>query len=299
MNAFKSNKFYILCSFVIAINILIMVTVMSTKSIETSVGGSVGMSIGNSLDNSKEIDIGMSKFTFVDNGKVLRNIKRYEPNPLNTFKNYDIFASVIDVPFINQTVWYPTGCESVSTTTVLQYYGIDISVESFIDDYLEKDNLEIIGYKKGDAILSSSHPNEAFIGNPKSSMGLGCYEQTITNAINSVLKEKNLQQYFKVENHRDLTIADIQNYLDDDVPVIVWATQNMVPSEEGLTWYINDTDTLFQYMKNEHCLVAIGYDDDNIYFNDSLVGRIAYPTDLFFNRYTQMGTRTVTIEYIG
>ncbi|MGN1411030.1 MAG: C39 family peptidase [Oscillospiraceae bacterium] len=299
MDYFKNDRYNILGGVIIALNVLAIISSTTTQVIETSLGGSIGTSIGYSVVGSSEV-VGMSQFSFVDKGKVIKKVKKYTPEPLETFITHDISASVIDVPFIDQTTWYPTGCESVSTTTVLQYYGIDITVDDFIEKHLEKAELKVIGYKKGnERILSSEHPNDAFIGNPKSASGLGCYERTITNAINSVLKEKDLEDFFKVEYHRDLTINDIKNYLDNDVPVIVWATQNMVPSEEGLKWYINGTDTIFQYMRNEHCLVAIGYDKDNIYFNDSLVGRIAYPTDLFLDRYTQMNTRTVTVEYIG
>ena len=44
---------------------------------------------------------------------------------------------IIQVPYIDQSVKYPTGCESVSTVMLLQYLGYDISVDKFIADYLE------------------------------------------------------------------------------------------------------------------------------------------------------------------
>ena len=42
----------------------------------------------------------------------------------------------IDVPYIDQSKRYPTGCESVSTVMALQYAGVNISVDKFIDNYL-------------------------------------------------------------------------------------------------------------------------------------------------------------------
>jgi uncharacterized protein YvpB len=296
MDYFENRKLSVAQYAVIAVHLLVFLTNTTTTCIETSVGGSFGMSIGSSIGLGGSEELGESEFTFTYTGKVDRSIIKYPPTALDTLTST---VQILDVPFIDQRTLYPTGCESVSTTTVLQYYGIDITVDDFIDNHLAKAELEIIGYKKGNAILSSLHPNEAFIGNPKSSSGLGCYENTITNAIDSVLEEKNLTEYFRVESHRDLTQEDLQNYIDKDVPIIVWATQNMVPSVEGISWYLTGTDTLFQYMKNEHCLVIIGYDNENFYFNDSLVGRIAYPKTLFLERYTQMGTRAVTVEYVG
>jgi uncharacterized protein YvpB len=203
---------------------------------------------------------------------------------------------VLDVPYINQTIKYPTGCESVSTTTVLQYYGLDVSVDDFIDNYLPMAELEIIGYDDdGEKILSVENPNEYFIGNPKTYGGLGCYEKVIAKSVKALLKDYNLEKSFKVKAHTNLSIRDIEKYLSENIPVIVWATQDMKQSEEGLKWYLGDSKKVFQYMKNEHCLVAIGYDDDYIYCNDSLVGRIAYPKKIFEDRYKQMGSRTVTI----
>ena len=48
----------------------------------------------------------------------------------------------IEVPYLDQSEAYPTGCESVSTVMLLQYLGYDISVDTFIEQYLEKENFE-------------------------------------------------------------------------------------------------------------------------------------------------------------
>ena len=39
----------------------------------------------------------------------------------------------IDVPYIDQSKLYPTGCESVSTVMLLRFLGIDITVDEFIN----------------------------------------------------------------------------------------------------------------------------------------------------------------------
>ena len=48
----------------------------------------------------------------------------------------------IDVPYIDQSKLYPTGCESVSTVMLLRFLGIDITVDEFIEKYLEKKSFE-------------------------------------------------------------------------------------------------------------------------------------------------------------
>ena len=256
--------------------------------------GGVNIILNSPLDSTSK------SFEYTPKDTKSITIKQYSLEPYSLLEDDFIEdATILDVPYTYQAYRYPTGCESVSAVSVLQYYGLDISVDDFIDQHLNKSELTVIGYNRyGDKILQGPHPNKSFIGNPKSAEGLGCYENTIVEAINSVLDEYQISEYFKVEAHRNLTMQDVTNYLDNGVPVIIWATQNMVDSECGLTWYITGTDTIFQYMKNEHCLVAIGHNDQYIFFNDSLVGKVAYPISLVQDRYAQMNYRTVTIEYI-
>lgn len=305
MNYFNRTIVIILCCVLITINIMVIMFELTFKDLNEfektyiSVGtsnetlGGIGMST-NYIDEES--------FKFEKKSKVETSLLKYVSNnyDITNFLDTMLVGNIIEVPFTNQITKYPTGCESVSATSVLQYYGIDISIDSFIDNYLDKAELTIIDYKaNNEKVYSSMHPNEYFIGNPKSAYGLGCYENTIENAINKVLKDKQLSDYFEVNAHDDLTITNVQQYIDNDIPVIIWTTQNLVPSQKGLKWYLGDSKEIFQYMKNEHCVVAIGYDDTYLYCNDSLIGRIAYPKTLFENRYHQMGTRTVTIEYIN
>ena len=51
----------------------------------------------------------------------------------------------IDVPYIDQSRKYPTGCESVSAVMLLRFLGYDISPDEFIDKYLEKRDFEKTG----------------------------------------------------------------------------------------------------------------------------------------------------------
>ena len=44
----------------------------------------------------------------------------------------------LEAPYIDQSVKYPTGCESVSTVMLLQYLGYSLTVDEFIEKYLER-----------------------------------------------------------------------------------------------------------------------------------------------------------------
>ena len=43
----------------------------------------------------------------------------------------------INAPYISQKETYPTGCESVSTVMLLNFLGYNITVDEFIEKYLD------------------------------------------------------------------------------------------------------------------------------------------------------------------
>ena len=45
---------------------------------------------------------------------------------------------IINVPYLDQSNAAPTGCESVTAVMLLQYLGVDIGINEFIDKYLDK-----------------------------------------------------------------------------------------------------------------------------------------------------------------
>lgn len=73
-------------------------------------------------------------------------------------------AKIIDAPYIYQNFDYPNGCESVSTVMALQHIGVNISVDSFIDNYLDKGATPVIGGTGPD-------PDLVYCGNPRSVSG--------------------------------------------------------------------------------------------------------------------------------
>ncbi|MEG2395972.1 MAG: C39 family peptidase, partial [Oscillospiraceae bacterium] len=82
-------------------------------------------------------------------------------------------AKIIDAPYINQIGVCQNGCESVSTVMALKYLGVDISVDSFVDNYLDKGAGPNI--KEG----TGGDPSLCYPGNPKDTTGYGCYSPVI------------------------------------------------------------------------------------------------------------------------
>lgn len=84
----------------------------------------------------------------------------------------------IEVPYIDQSIKHPTGCESVSAVMLLQYLKYDITVDEFIEKYLEKQEFEERGGQ-----LYGPDPNQYFCGSPYDENSFGCYAPVICKAL--------------------------------------------------------------------------------------------------------------------
>ena len=185
---------------------------------------------------------------------------------------------IIRVPYIDQSIKYPTGCESVSTVMLLQYLGYDISVDDFIADYLERKDFEKI-----EGQLFGADPNRYFCGSPYDTQSFGCYAPVICNAL-----KKAIGKEYDIINETKTPIEElIKKYIDADMPVIFWACINMREPIVGPQWKLFETGETFTWISNEHCMLLVGYDEEGYYFNDPHENRglIRYEKALVENRH--------------
>lgn len=207
---------------------------------------------------------------------------------------------IVDVPYYSQAK-YPTGCELVSTSMVLAFYGFDIKAGDIIKKgYLESSE----PYRKGGKLYGED-PELVFIGNPDKKSGYGCMSGAVILA---------LERFFESERTPDKAkykITDLggkwldelcEEYIDKGVPVIVWCSINMNPTFINLrnSWIIEETGERYVWKSNEHCLVLVGYDSENYYFNDPLVNKnVPYMKSLAERRYLEMGMQAVAVEEVS
>ncbi len=165
------------------------------------------------------------------------------------------------VPHYSQLYSYFTACESFASISVLQYYGIDVNIDQFIDDLLPKADYPVMGT---DGQQYGASPWEYFIGSPRDGGGFGCYNTAIADAINTI------QDGLAIPL-RDKSIESLcHDYIDKGQPVIFWGTIYMQqPYISEFEWYLPD-GSLYQFINPEHALVLIGYDDNWYYFCDSM-----------------------------
>ncbi len=201
---------------------------------------------------------------------------------------------LLDVPYIYQVDKYPTGCESVSAVMVLRYFGVPMSVENYIDNYLPKGRAPFrdeVGERFGD------DPRKVFLGSPYSKYGWGCYAPVIVTATNKCIDHKKLE----VKNITGTSFDTLcRTYIDKEIPVIVWATSGMAPlnpRKPSHTWTILGTSEQFTWKSPMHCLVLVGYDDNNYYFNDPQQSKnYRYTKSAVLTAYSALGMQAVVIQ---
>ena len=197
-----------------------------------------------------------------------------------------IDTKLLRVPNLNQNPTLPTGCEATAVVMVLQYYKEDISIEDFAKHCLPKCE----DFYSKDGALYGPDPNKFIVGDPFSKSGYGCISPVIIVAVNS---NSRLCRAEKVNGSLEELC---HRYIDVDKPVLIWATMNMKPIGEGNSWRLQNGES-FIWPSGEHCMVLVGYDRFNYYFNDPLKGNtVGYEKKTAEERFVALGSQAVKIE---
>ncbi len=188
-------------------------------------------------------------------------------------------AYQIQVEAILQKPELPTGCEVTSLATVLQYWDYEIDKCDLADSFLEKGKIGETDFRK------------AFVGNPRSESSYGCYAEVIEKCANDYLIS--VDSTLKVENITGSEFEHLYKYIQTDIPVIVWTTVDLKKPYKTTTWHVDGKD--LTWLKNEHCVVLTGYDQEKVYVCDPLKGNVTYDADVFEERFEQLYSQAVVI----
>lgn len=201
---------------------------------------------------------------------------------------------LIDAPFIDQREKYPTGCESVSSVMALQYLGVDITPEAFIDTYLPIGNApyyDIYGQ------LWGCDPLQAFPGSPYSYGGWGCYSPVIYKSLKGALADCDTAHNFTVKELVGCSLEGIcSDYIDNGVPVVLWATVGMAAPQLSTSFLVEGSGNYFTWVYPLHCLLLVGRDDGGYYFNDPLSGKaVRYTRESAEQAYRGLGQQAILV----
>ncbi|MCM1220947.1 MAG: C39 family peptidase [Lachnospiraceae bacterium] len=176
----------------------------------------------------------------------------------------------------------PTGCEVTALATVLNFYGLDVDKVYLANEFLPMGGVGEVG------------PMDAFIGNPQSPHSYGCYAPVIKTTAEKYLTSLIwLKEDMTVEDITGTPLNELDQYIVDGVPVIIWASMDMAETRRNEGWNINGETVYFMY--NEHCLVLIGFTETEYIFADPLNGIKSYEKGLVNQRYGELGQQAVII----
>ncbi len=189
-----------------------------------------------------------------------------------------------DIPMKNilQRPELPTGCEATALTMVLNSLGFQVDKCNIVDNYLPKTS-------EYDSL------NTYFIGDPYSTSGFGCNAPVIVKAANKYLSDANSK--IKAKSITGSTPDELYQHVSQGVPVICWATIDMMDTRVSATWTAADTGETVNFMENEHCAVLVGYNtnNDTVTLNDPWSGTVTYPMSVFELRYHQLGSQAIIL----
>ncbi len=200
---------------------------------------------------------------------------------------------LLNVPYIDQTRRWVYGCESVSAVMLLQYFGLDIDPDEFIEEYLPRCYSTEVGGR-----MYARHPAEYYINDPRDLTGWGCYAPCIAKALRNAFAAKGMQERFAVKDVTGLTAAQLcEKYVRRGLPVVFWATLDMQPAGDYTHWTLPSGED-FAWRGNEHCLLLVGWDDESFWFNDPWHdhGCCPYPRALVEKRHAEQGMYAVVAE---
>ena len=190
------------------------------------------------------------------------------------------------------------GCETYACTMLLKILGFDVDEHTIADNYL---NIRYISWDENGNMFGPDM-NSAFAGSPYS--GWGVYAPSMAKSMNRYLADQKSE--LKAYNLKDVPFETlVESYTAKGIPVMVWATTDMQEPYVFNTWTVDYVDEDAQaamgekvsWYMHEHCLVLIGYDENEYYFADSSAGAVShFDKELVKQRYEQLFSQSIVVK---
>ena len=285
----NSKKRFIICcsAFVLILVLLIVITATGSPANSNNSKSSDGS------DNSQSADEGSSEPSSANGGGSAESGGKSESKTTHMIEG---------VPTIQQAD-LKAGCETYACTMLLQSLGYDMDEFMFADNYL------ICAPTSWDEYGNHYGPDMYSAMAGTAYLGFGVYAPAMAKSMNNYLTAVGSKQ--KAYALDGVSLEQLcRDYIDHDIPVMVWATTWMWEpgtGEESLhRWIVDYVDPEIgraqigdevYWKEHEHCLVLIGYDEDEYYFADSYKGAVShFEKDLCQLRYEQIGTMAIVVK---
>lgn len=202
--------------------------------------------------------------------------------PESTESSFDsIERHIIDFTPICQYPELPTGCEVTSLAMVLNYYNVNCDKCEISDHYLTKGDVGTVDF------------HQAFEGDPRDENSYGCYANVIVETANKIIADKGA--ILSVKDLTDTPLEELYSFIDNDIPVIVWGTQDCQEGHFSVTWNVNGQE--LTWFTPEHCMVLLGYDENSVWVADPIYGDIrSYDKTTFERSYNSLFKQAIVIK---
>ena len=199
---------------------------------------------------------------------------------------------------VHPQVEFKAGCETYACTMLLESLGFDITERMFMENYLE---IRYPSYgDDGNMYAPSMYSSQ--VGDIYG--GWGVYCTAMAKYMNNFLKDAGSEKTATALENVPLPEL-CERYISKGIPVMVWGTVEMLDPYPRFTWivdYVEEGDThykvgdTFTWLQHEHCLVLIGYDEENYYFADSCAGRVSvFEREVSEDRYEKIGMQAIVV----
>ena len=196
----------------------------------------------------------------------------------DTSGNQSLTYKRIKTPYVNQeSENIPKGSEIASAVMAMQYFGAFIDVNSFYDCFMSNE------YYNSAATINPN-PNKVFLGDPKNINSIinGCTNVYLADKMQVCLNNASTEYANNNDKNFSVNILDnyslsslCSNYIDNNEPVIIWATVGMTDNCSSLTWIAKDdpnnnnsNNITVNYIYEHQCFLLVGYNDDYYFFKD-------------------------------
>ena len=203
-------------------------------------------------------------------------------------------AKIDNVPYLNQiSLGYPMGCEAVSGTMLLNFYGYDVTAHQMV-------GAVPTGSKKyqKDGVWYAADPFEEFVGDPRKKRAdgaYGCFAKPLAEGMSKFAGDR-------VKNISGCSVEDLFRHVSNGKPVVVWGASKDVVIYEGVEWQCVDsngnlTGKTYQELVREHCMVLIGYTQDSVILHDPSKGaNKTQPMSQFTANWEKLFCQAIIIE---
>jgi uncharacterized protein YvpB len=193
---------------------------------------------------------------------------------------------LLDVPLIEQNPELKYGCEVTSLAMVLNYAGIETDKMKLADE-LPKDTDPLTKTESGD-ITHWGNPDHGFVGDiTGKTAGYAVYAGPLETLMNHYLQNRTM-------NLSGKTFDDILAHVKKGKPVILWTTGDYKLPDRWESWRHGNEQ--INTPLDLHAVVLVGFDNDNVYFNDPLSGKKAHKINIhsFLESWNALGQQALS-----